>query len=105
MDKRGLPVPTVQLTSEQVSFQKKFSQLQKVRGLLEQKGLQIKQDMGTLTKLYGTLNQEYQKLQIPTESIRDLSGMNFSDNVEQSQDTGTATQDPRTFSDKVQIKY
>jgi hypothetical protein len=69
---------------------------------LDQKAISLKQQAGTLKELYNGLNQEYQKLSIPTEQTKELSGMDFQD-TEQPEEMDTISE-PRTFSEKISLQ-
>ncbi len=78
-DKREAPVEKYKLTKEQLDFQKRFKQLQKVRALLQLGTLDVMQRMETMQDLWKSLNLEAQMLQPPEKPINELPGMNFKD--------------------------
>ena len=82
-DTKGAPVENYRLTEEQVAFQKKFGTMQKIRKLLEAKTLQLKYEGDNLAEQWKIWETGLKSLDIPTEAVKDLPGMNFEEQMPQ----------------------
>lgn len=76
-DKKGTKVEGFRLTDEQRDFQKKVGQLQDIKKLLGLATLQEKARFGSLMELWQGLEEEFLRLSPPSESTKELEGMDF----------------------------
>jgi hypothetical protein len=84
MPKRA-EVEEFRLTPQQVGFNKRFRILKQKQQLLEGATLQTQERVKTLKGLWGELNGEFDKLQMPAEALQEFEGME--DEVEPSADS------------------
>jgi len=94
-DVRGKPVEGYKLSDGQKNFQKQFKRLREIGEMLEAATLTKQMEMEDLRQMWLRLGQEIKALPIPQQATRELEGMDFETQSEQSEQPMQSPQDFR----------